>query len=49
MSDILNKIIATKHIELARARELISDGEMANLAQAAVNNNPARDFVGAIR
>ena len=49
MSDIFNKIIATKHIELARARELISDGEMANLAQAAVNNNPARDFVGAIR
>ena len=49
MSDILNKIIATKHVEIARARELIADGEMANLAQAAVNNNPARDFVGAIR
>jgi indole-3-glycerol phosphate synthase len=49
MSDILNKIIATKHIEIARARELVSDTEMANLAQAAANNNPARDFVGAIR
>ena len=49
MSDILNKIIATKHIEIARARELVSDTEMASLAQAAANNNPARDFVGAIR
>lgn len=49
MSDILNKIIATKHTKSARTRELISDGEMANLAQAAVKNNPTRDFVAAIR
>ena len=49
MSDILNKIIATKHIEIAHARELISDTEMANLAQAAVKNNPTRDFVAALR
>jgi len=49
MSDILNKIIATKHIEIARARELVSDTEMVNLAQAALKNNPTRDFVAAIR
>ena len=49
MSDILNKIIATKHIEVVHARGSISDSEMTHLAQAAVKNNPARDFVGAIR
>ena len=49
MSDILNKIIATKHEELILARAQISDERMAELAQAAVNTNPARDFVGAIR
>lgn len=48
MSDILNKIIATKHEEIALARTQISDEYMAELAQAAVSNNPARDFVGAI-
>ena len=48
MSDILNKIIATKHEEIALARTQISDERMAELAQAAVSNNPARDFVGAI-
>lgn len=48
MSDILNKIIATKHEEIALARAHISDAQMAELAQAAVKNNPARDFVGAI-
>ncbi len=48
MSDILNTIIATKFDELAKARTLISDAEMSNLAQAAVKNNPARDFAGAI-
>lgn len=49
MSDILNKIIATKHEEIAFARTQISDERMMELAQAAVKNNPARDFVGAIR
>ena len=49
MSDILNKIIATKHIEIAQARAKISDSEMTQLAQSAVKNNPARDFAGAIR
>ena len=49
MSDILNKIIATKHEEIALARTQISDERMTELAQAAVKNNPARDFVGAIR
>ena len=49
MSDILNKIIATKHEEIALARTHISDERMTELAQAAVKNNPARDFVGAIR
>lgn len=48
MSDILNKIIATKHEEIALARTQISDERMAELAQAAVSNHPARDFVGAI-
>ena len=49
MSDILNQIIATKHEELKVARAHISDAEMATLAQAAVKNNPTRDFVAAIR
>jgi len=49
MSDILNKIIATKYEEIALARTQTSDERMAELAQAAVKNNPARDFVGAIR
>ena len=49
MSDILNQIIATKHEELTVARAHISDAEMATLAQAAVKNNPTRDFVNAIR
>ncbi len=48
MSDILNKIIATKYEEIALARTQTSDERMAELAQAAVKNNPARDFVGAI-
>lgn len=48
MSDILNKIIATKYEEITLARTQTSDERMAELAQAAVKNNPARDFVGAI-
>ncbi len=48
MSDILNKIIATKHEEIALARAHISDAQMAELAQAAVKNHPTRDFVSAI-
>ena len=48
MSDILNKIIATKYEEIALARTQTSDERMAELAQAAVKNTPARDFAGAI-
>ena len=48
MSDILNNIIATKSEEIALARTQTSDERMAELAQAAVKNNPARDFAGAI-
>ena len=49
MSDILNQIIATKHQEIAIARTQINDEQMAELAQAAVKNNPVRHFVEAIR
>ena len=49
MSDILNKILATKHVELTQARSQVSDSDMAQLAQSAVKNNPARDFTAAIR
>lgn len=46
MSDILNKILATKAIEVASAKSKIGIEEMTTLAQAQA---PARDFVGAIR
>lgn len=49
MSDILNQIIATKHEELVLARTHATDAEMAKLAQTSAKNNPARDFVAAIR
>lgn len=46
MSDILNKILATKVIEVASSKAKTSIEEMQALAEAQA---PARDFVGAIR
>ena len=46
MSDILNKIIATKHEEVAAARAL---KPLAVVEAEAAAQPPARDFVGAIR
>jgi len=46
MSDILNKILATKREEIAAVLEQVSFGEMQALAWV---QPPARDFVGAIR
>ena len=45
MTDILEKITATKHREVAAARSAISDAEIARRAQAAP---PVRPFAGAI-
>ena len=46
MSDILNKIIATKHEEVAVAQQLKS---LAQLEKEAAEQSPTRDFVAAIR
>jgi len=46
MSDILNKILATKAIEVASAKAKISLEQIQNMAG---QQTPARDFVGAIR
>lgn len=46
MSDILNKILATKVIEVAAAKAKLSLDEVKQLANA---QPPARDFVGSIR
>ncbi len=46
MSDILNKILATKAIEVASSKAKTSVEKMQALAEAQA---PARDFVGAIR
>jgi indole-3-glycerol phosphate synthase len=46
MSDILNKILATKAIEVASAKAKISIEQIQDLAKA---QPKARDFVGAIR
>ena len=46
MSDILEKILATKAKEVAEARQNISDDEMKQLAK---NGPPLRDFTGALR
>jgi indole-3-glycerol phosphate synthase len=46
MSDILNKILATKAIEVASAKAKVSMEQVQELAQAQA---PARDFIGAIR
>lgn len=46
MSDILNKILATKHEEVAAAQSRVPLAEMAARAK---DQPPPRDFVGAIR
>ena len=46
MSDILEKILATKVQEVAAARQSIGDDEMKQLAK---NGPPLRDFTGALR
>ena len=46
MSDILNKILATKHQEVATAQSNVS---LAEIIARAKNQPPPRDFVGAIR
>ena len=46
MSDILNRILATKKAEVAAARSRVSLSELKVLARDA---GPARDFVGAIQ
>ncbi len=46
MSDILNKILATKAIEVAAAKAKLSVEQVQKLA---AEQAPARDFVGAIR
>jgi len=49
MSDILNKIIATKHIEVAAAKIAKPLVQVQAEAEAAIINNPVRDFVASIR
>jgi indole-3-glycerol phosphate synthase len=46
MSDILNKILATKAIEVAAAKAKLSIEQIQKLATA---QSPARDFLGSIR
>lgn len=46
MSDILQRILATKREEVAEARRAVPDSEMEGRARHA---SPPRDFVGAIR
>ncbi|MDE2585774.1 MAG: indole-3-glycerol phosphate synthase TrpC [Betaproteobacteria bacterium] len=49
MSDILNKILATKREEVSAASSLKSMAVIRAEAEARVKSDPARDFVGAIR
>jgi indole-3-glycerol phosphate synthase len=49
MSDILNKIIATKHMEVAAAKIAKPLAQVQVEAEAAIINNPVRDFVASIR
>jgi indole-3-glycerol phosphate synthase len=49
MSDILNKIIATKQIEVAAAKIAKPLAQVQAEAEAAMINNPVRDFVASIR
>ena len=46
--DILKKIVAVKHEEVAVAQGACSLAAMRAAAEAAVRDNPARDFAGAI-
>jgi indole-3-glycerol phosphate synthase len=46
MSDILERILATKRSEINEARRLVADAEIERLARQA---SPVRDFVGSIR
>ena len=46
MSDILNKILATKVIEVAAAKEKLSLDEVKKLAES---QPKPRDFIGSIR
>jgi indole-3-glycerol phosphate synthase len=46
MSDILKKILATKYVEVAAAKERVP---LAELSSRAADAPPVRDFVGAIR
>lgn len=48
MSDILNKIIATKHIEVAAAKIAKPLTQVQAEAEASMINNPVRDFVASI-
>ncbi len=49
MSDILNKILATKREEVAAALPALPLAAVRTAAEARVKADPARDFVGAIR
>jgi len=49
MSDILNKIIATKVQEVAAAKIIKPLAQIKAEAEAAVINNPVRDFIASIR
>lgn len=49
MSDILNKILATKREEVAAALPAMPLAAVRAAAEARVKTDPARDFVGAIR
>jgi indole-3-glycerol phosphate synthase len=49
MSDILNRIVAVKHEEVAHAMALLPAAQMAAKAAAAARSAPARDFVGGLR
>lgn len=49
MSDILNKILATKREEVAAALKVLPVAELRAVAEATAKIEPARDFVGALR
>lgn len=49
MSDILNKILATKREEVAAGLKALPLAELRAAAEAAAKANPTRDFVGALR
>jgi indole-3-glycerol phosphate synthase len=49
MSDILNKILATKREEVAAALKALPLPELRVATEAAAKANPTRDFVGALR